>query len=66
MTREQFKGLFSLWIIVVIIELVWLYAVTSSVVIVGKVIFIITLIASTLAIGALGIYLLSKNIQSLD
>ena len=64
MSKEQFKGLFSLWIFVVIIELVWLYAVTSSVVIVGRVIFIITLIASTLAIGSLGINLISKNLKN--
>ena len=64
MSKEQFKGLFSLWIFVVIIELVWLYTVTSSVVIVGRVIFIITLIASTLAIGSFGINLISKNLKN--
>lgn len=63
MSKEQFKGLFSLWIFVIIIELVWLYVATSSVMIVGTVTFIITLIASTLAIGALGIYLVSKNLE---
>lgn len=66
MSKEQFKGLFLLWIFVVIIELVWLYVATSSVVVVGRVIFIITLIASTLAIGTLGIYLISKNFRDLE
>lgn len=61
MSKEQFKGFYTLWIFFVIVELVWLYAVTSSVVIVGRVIFIITLIACTLVIGALGIHFISRN-----
>ena len=66
MTREQFKGLFLLWVFVVILELVWLYVVTTDIVITGRVIFIITLIASTLAIGSLGIYLVGKNLTKLE
>ena len=57
MSKDQFKGLFSLWIFVVIFELVWLYIVTTDIVI-----LILTLIVSTLAIGSLGIYLVSKNL----
>jgi predicted neutral ceramidase superfamily lipid hydrolase len=62
MSKEQFKGLFSLWVFVIIIELVWLFMVTINIYDSGFLAFIITLIVSTLAVGAVGIYLVSKNI----
>lgn len=64
MSKEQFEGLFFLWVFVIAIELVWLYVtVTSGANEVGFIAFIITFIASTLIIGAVGIYLVSKYVK---
>ncbi|CAM5199981.1 hypothetical protein UACE39S_03376 [Ureibacillus acetophenoni] len=64
MSKEQFQGLFFLWVIVIGIELFWLYmTVTSYIYDAGFIAFVITFIASTLIIGAFGIYLVSKHVN---
>jgi hypothetical protein len=63
MSKENLKGLFSLWVLIIIMEFVWLFTVILNIYDPGFLAFIITLIAATLAIGAVGIYLVSKNIH---
>ncbi|BDH60300.1 hypothetical protein MTP04_04300 [Lysinibacillus sp. PLM2] len=64
MSKEQFTGLFLLWSFIIILELVWLYAITSTTTSnTGMIVFIITLIGSTIAVGAVGIYLVSKHLD---
>jgi hypothetical protein len=63
MTKEQFKGLFSLWMLVLVFELGWLLVGALNYYDIGMMAFIITLIAVTLVIGAVSIYLGSKNLK---
>lgn len=68
MTKEQkmgFIGLLLLWIIVIAIELVWLYiTVTSGTNDVGFIAFIITFIACTLIIGLVVTYIIGKYLDN--
>ncbi|WP_047984357.1 hypothetical protein [Ornithinibacillus californiensis] len=63
MTKEQFKGLFSLWMLVLVFELGWLLVGALNYYDIGMMAFIITLIAVTLVVGAVSIYLGSKNLK---
>ena len=67
MTKEQkmgFIGLFLLWLLVIAIELVWLYiTVTSGTNDGGFIAFIITFIVCTLTIGVVVTYIVSKYLK---
>jgi hypothetical protein len=63
MTKEQFKGLISLWMLVLVFELGWLLVGALNFYDVGIMAFIITLIATTLVVGAVSIYVGSKSLD---
>ncbi|PKR77351.1 hypothetical protein CEY16_11505 [Halalkalibacillus sediminis] len=63
MNKDKLIGLYILWVVVLIIELGWLYTVATGIYQTGTLAFIITLITTTIITGAVGLNLISKFIN---
>lgn len=61
MNKDKLKGLYMLWILVVIIEIGWLHSVTSRPNTTADLTYVVTVIAVTLVIGSVGLNLLKKS-----
>jgi hypothetical protein len=60
LNKEQLIGVYLLWVLVLFIEIGWLYSETNVLYNTGDVSFVVTVIAITISIGAVGIYLFNK------
>ncbi|MGP4072922.1 hypothetical protein ACTWQB_10250 [Piscibacillus sp. B03] len=63
MSKEQLKGLFLLWVMVIFVELIWLLNVVANNPQAEFVAFVVTLVAATLTVGAVGLKLVGKFIN---
>jgi Na+/citrate or Na+/malate symporter len=60
LSKEQLIGIYLLWVLVLFIEIGWLYSEINNLDNTSDVSFVITVIAITISIGAVGIYLFNK------
>lgn len=61
MERERLAAVYMLWALIVIIELWWLHSVSIGTNDTAHLTFVVTIIVSTLVMGAVGLNLLGKS-----
>ena len=61
MNKDKIKGLYGLWFLVLLAEIGWLYSVNDRANSVEDLIFVVTVIAVTLTLGAVGLKLFADD-----
>ncbi|EPD53690.1 hypothetical protein HMPREF1210_00513 [Paenisporosarcina sp. HGH0030] len=61
MNKDKIKGFYYLWVLVLFFELAWLYIVNYSTDSADDLIFVVTVIAATLTVGAVGLKLFGES-----
>ncbi|WP_096155361.1 MULTISPECIES: hypothetical protein [Bacillus] len=64
MSKDKVIGWFMLWGLILLFELIWLYAQSANTYNYGALIFIVTLIFVTVSVGAVGLTILIKFSKS--
>nr|WP_106782784.1 hypothetical protein [Lysinibacillus timonensis] len=61
MNRDVTKAAFILWVLILIFEMTWFYTKIGTPTFTTEIIFIVTVIATTIAVGALGLKLFGNT-----
>lgn len=61
MNKDKIKGLYGLWVLVLLAEIGWLYSVNDKADSVEDLISVVTVIAVTLTLGAVGLKVFADN-----
>lgn len=61
MNKDKIRGLYFLWILVLFVELIWLFVVSGRVHSAGDLTVAVTVIAVSLTVGAVGLKLFEND-----
>lgn len=61
MNKDKTKAAFIIWVLILFVEIIWFYIKIGIIISTAEIVFIVTIIVTTLFVGSLGLKMFGKT-----